>query len=150
VRFWNLDQTADVRRNVFSRELLRTLFVGEDVTSMKANNFYGTSTFVCKVIIKICVGDLEAPTYVSEGGIRCIKISPDGQHIASGDKQGNLRVHDLNTFAPLLSNEAHDSEILTLDYSGAGKGAHFCRLISSQSAICLRLVVEIVYFTSLM
>jgi mitogen-activated protein kinase binding protein 1 len=27
--------------------------------------------------------------------LRCIRISPDGSHIASGDQIGNIRIHDL-------------------------------------------------------
>ena len=29
--------------------------------------------------------------------IRCIKVSPDGRHLASGDEVGNIRVHSLET-----------------------------------------------------
>ena len=56
------------------------------------------------------------------GGIRCIKVSPDGSKIASGDRVGNLRVHSLSTAGEVLQIEtfleAHDAEILSLDYGG--------------------------------
>ena len=29
--------------------------------------------------------------------IRCIKVSPDGRHLASGDEVGNIRIHSLET-----------------------------------------------------
>jgi len=32
-----------------------------------------------------------------ERSIRCVKCSPDGAHLASGDWNGNIRIYDLNT-----------------------------------------------------
>ena len=53
------------------------------------------------------------------GGIRCIKVSPDGTHVASGDRMGNLRVHSVSTGMPMVTFlEAHDAEILSMDYGG--------------------------------
>jgi len=31
--------------------------------------------------------------------IRCIRISPDGKELASGDEVGNIRINDLETEA---------------------------------------------------
>ncbi|RCH86938.1 hypothetical protein CU098_000959, partial [Rhizopus stolonifer] len=42
-------------------------------------------------------------------------MSPDSQMMASGDRNGNLRVHDMNTWEMLTYQEAHDSEILSID-----------------------------------
>nr|DBA14335.1 TPA: hypothetical protein GDO54_005323 [Pyxicephalus adspersus] len=50
-------------------------------------------------------------------GIRSVCVSPNGQHLASGDRTGTLRVHELQTLSELLKVEAHDSEILCLEYS---------------------------------
>ena len=33
----------------------------------------------------------------SSHGFRTICASPDGQHLAAGDRNGNLRIYDLNT-----------------------------------------------------
>ncbi|PNH12931.1 Mitogen-activated protein kinase-binding protein 1 [Tetrabaena socialis] len=49
--------------------------------------------------------------------LRCLRVSPCGRHLAAGDSRGNLRIYDLATFRLLLAKEAHDAEILSLDYS---------------------------------
>ncbi|CAG8668917.1 24793_t:CDS:2, partial [Dentiscutata erythropus] len=46
-----------------------------------------------------------------------ISTSPDGKLMASGDRGGNLRVHDLNTFKKITYQEAPDAEILTIEFT---------------------------------
>ncbi|KAJ0061262.1 hypothetical protein NL108_013931 [Boleophthalmus pectinirostris] len=58
-------------------------------------------------------------------GIRVISVSPDGKHLASGDRNGILRVHDLNSLEQILKVEAHDAEILCLEYSQPDTGVSF-------------------------
>lgn len=48
-------------------------------------------------------------------GIRSLKMSSDGRMMASGDRSGNLRVHDMSSWELLTYQEAHDSEILSID-----------------------------------
>ena len=40
-------------------------------------------------------------------GVRCLRISPDGQTLATGDRSGNIRFvfksHDCTTFQPYFS-----------------------------------------------
>jgi hypothetical protein len=48
--------------------------------------------------------------------LRCVRLSPDGSQLAAGDHKGNLRVYDLRTMALATFKEAHDAEVLTLDY----------------------------------
>ncbi|KAF9912250.1 mitogen-activated protein kinase binding protein 1 [Linnemannia zychae] len=55
-----------------------------------------------------------------ECGVRTVKISPDGRFLASGDKGGNLRVHSLSTLEKLTYQEAHDTEILAIDFTDSG------------------------------
>lgn len=45
-----------------------------------------------------------------------MRLSPCGTQLAAGDQKGNLRVYDLSSMALLTFKEAHDAEILTLDY----------------------------------
>ena len=51
--------------------------------------------------------------------IRCIRVSPDGSELASGDEVGNIRIHSLKTtdFAQKRYLESHDSEVISLAYS---------------------------------
>lgn len=45
-------------------------------------------------------------------------MSPDGQNLASGDRWGNVRIHDVSTMEEVCKIEAHDAEVLCLEYSG--------------------------------
>ncbi|KOB77285.1 Mitogen-activated protein kinase-binding protein 1, partial [Operophtera brumata] len=54
---------------------------------------------------------------VAQGtNIKCVRISPDGQHVASGDRAGNIWIHS-PTGTLLHTLEAHDAEVLCLEYS---------------------------------
>lgn len=56
-------------------------------------------------------------TYDGKNGVRCLKISPEGRHLAAGDRSGNIRICDLEFMDELCKIEAHDSEVLCLEYS---------------------------------
>ena len=53
--------------------------------------------------------------YDQRNGVRCIRISPNGKHLASGDRSGNIRVHELQFMDELCKIEAHDAEVGTKD-----------------------------------
>ena len=57
-----------------------------------------------------------------KNGIRCISISSDGQLLASGDRSGNVRVHDMQFMDEVHKIEAHDSEVLCLEFSKPESG----------------------------
>jgi WD40 repeat protein len=44
-------------------------------------------------------------------GARCIKISPHGRHLATGDRNGNIRIYDLSTLDSICMIEAHIAEV---------------------------------------
>ncbi|CAF0967394.1 unnamed protein product [Adineta steineri] len=52
---------------------------------------------------------------VKVGG-RCIKLSLDGLSLVIGDFDGNIRAFDMITFEQTACIEAHDNEILTVDF----------------------------------
>ncbi|XP_061168980.1 mitogen-activated protein kinase-binding protein 1-like [Saccostrea echinata] len=106
IRIWNLDphmmETESSKRNVYSNELLKIVYVDP------------THTFLKNVSRK--------PADEGKSGIRCIGISPDGRHLASGDRIGNIRVHDLRNMEEIIKIEAHDQEILCVHYSNLTAG----------------------------
>ena len=40
-----------------------------------------------------------------------------GKHLASGDRAGNIRIHELQFMDEMCKIEAHDAEVLCLEYS---------------------------------
>ncbi|KAF9165960.1 hypothetical protein DFQ26_009010 [Actinomortierella ambigua] len=52
-----------------------------------------------------------------ESGIRVAKVSPAGNLLATGDRGGNLRVHDLRTMTEITYQEAHENDILAIDFT---------------------------------
>ncbi|CEP18800.1 hypothetical protein [Parasitella parasitica] len=87
------------RRNIYSRELVKMIYADPDAAEFS------------KVKGDIDFGEDQCPDF----GIRSLKMSADGQMMASGDRNGNLRVHDMNSWELLTYQEAHDSEILSID-----------------------------------
>merc|ERR1719369_2295646 len=63
------------------------------------------------------VGGDGKENYDQKTGIRCLNISRDGTHLASGDRTGNIRIHNLHTMQEMCRIEAHDAEVLSLEYS---------------------------------
>lgn len=54
--------------------------------------------------------------------IRCVRVSPDGKHLACGDYLGNIRIYDLTEALKkgielLKFIEAHNLEVICLAYS---------------------------------
>ncbi|TPX61218.1 hypothetical protein PhCBS80983_g01246 [Powellomyces hirtus] len=116
VRFWNIDgvggnaSAADAEspteahqyfeHNVYSRELLRILYVDRSG------------------ILKLKTKDSGSSDTVASGktGVRALRMTTDGQYLAAGDRLGNVRVYELTHFQQLKYLEAHDAEILTIDF----------------------------------
>jgi WD40 repeat protein len=49
-----------------------------------------------------------------------MRVSPDGKNLASGDRDGNIRIYDLNDVNDIKLQrliEAHDREVICLAYS---------------------------------
>ncbi|XP_071961890.1 uncharacterized protein [Antedon mediterranea] len=104
IRVWNLNHTNsnDVfKKNVYSNELMKIVYVDEEKTHLT---------------------DIKPDTDEGKNGVRCLCITSDGQHLASGDRSGNIRVHDLVLMQEVKCIEAHDSEVLCLSYSKAETG----------------------------
>ncbi|XP_076988161.1 WD repeat-containing protein 62 isoform X2 [Tamandua tetradactyla] len=107
IRFWNLDSSPDShwQKNIFSNSLLKVVYVENDIQHLQ-----DTSHFPDRGSENGIAMDVKA-------GVRVMQVSPDGQHLASGDRSGNLRIHELHFMDELIKVEAHDAEVLCLEYS---------------------------------
>ncbi|XP_039479184.1 mitogen-activated protein kinase-binding protein 1 isoform X2 [Drosophila santomea] len=107
IRVWGLDGCTNndiYRRNIYSKELLKIVYSDEELQFIKDQ---GSSLF----------DKAGNSSYDGRNGVRCIKISPELQHLASGDRCGNIRVYSLVNLRQLTTIEAHESEVLCLEYS---------------------------------
>ncbi|XP_026164217.1 mitogen-activated protein kinase-binding protein 1 isoform X2 [Mastacembelus armatus] len=120
IRLWNIDEHGVQNRNILSQDLQKIIYVDGNIT-----NLLDTDS------ITVTGGNTEkAGSSSSEGqqtdqsraGIRTLRVSPDGQHLASGDRMGVLRIHDLDCMEEILNVQAHDSEILCLEFSKPDTG----------------------------
>ncbi|KAI7882991.1 WD40 repeat-like protein [Lichtheimia hyalospora FSU 10163] len=87
------------RRNIYSRELIKMLYIDTDAAEF--SKFRRDVDFT----------EDQFPDF----GIRSLKMSQDGKLLVTGDRNGNLRVHDMDTWEQITYQEAHDSEILSMD-----------------------------------
>ncbi|XP_028276033.1 WD repeat-containing protein 62 isoform X2 [Parambassis ranga] len=112
IRVWHADPPK-AHRNLYSNDLLRILYVGENTQHLQAEGERGG-----------------AAGADGKAGIRVLGISPDGQHLAAGDRCGNLRIFGLVFLDELVKIEAHDSEVLCLEFSPSSTGV---KLLASAS-----------------
>ncbi|MBN3298722.1 MABP1 protein, partial [Amia calva] len=108
IRLWNTDgHSTTLPRNVISNDLQKIIYMDNNTTSLMDTECTATGN----------TEKSDIQTSENRTGIRTMCVSPDGQHLASGDRTGTLRVHELQTMGEILKVEAHDSEILCLEYS---------------------------------
>ncbi|XP_012933898.1 mitogen-activated protein kinase-binding protein 1 isoform X2 [Heterocephalus glaber] len=121
IRLWNTESSgihgSTLHRNILSNDLIKIIYVDGNTQALLDTELPGGDK---------ADGSLMDPRV----GIRSLCISPSGQHLASGDRMGTLRVHELQTLSEMLKVEAHDSEILCLEYSKPDTGL---KLLASAS-----------------
>ncbi|KAL8219909.1 UNVERIFIED_CONTAM: hypothetical protein K2H54_036096, partial [Gekko kuhli] len=106
IRCWSLENSAHAgfRKNVYTNNLLKVIYVENNTQHLQdSTNVPDRGENVGYLDVK--------------SGVRVLQVSPDGQHLASGDRAGNLRIHELNCMEEVMKIEAHESEVLCLDYS---------------------------------
>ncbi|XP_034459457.1 WD repeat-containing protein 62 [Hippoglossus hippoglossus] len=115
IRVWHADPptAATAHRNLYSNDLSRIVYVGENTQHLQAEG-----------------KKAEAAGADGKSGIRVLGISPDGRHLAAGDRCGNLRIFALEFLDELVKIEAHDSEVLCLEFSPTSTGV---KLLASAS-----------------
>ncbi|XP_045747290.1 WD repeat-containing protein 62 isoform X1 [Mirounga angustirostris] len=107
IRFWNVDNSPDShwQKNIFSNTLLKVVYVENDIQHLQDMSHFPDR------------GNENGTPMDVKAGVRVMQVSPDGQHLASGDRSGNLRIHELHFMDELVKVEAHDAEVLCLEYS---------------------------------
>nr|XP_034187105.1 uncharacterized protein LOC117607479 isoform X3 [Osmia lignaria] len=128
IRVWNLEKDMPsndtlYKRNIYSNELLKVLYIDQELTYLKDLDLAAAGST-----------EKSDASYDGRNGVRSIRVSPDGKHLASGDRSGNIRIHDLSSLEELCLIEAHDAEVLCLEYSKFSKfSAEAPRLLASAS-----------------
>ncbi|KAM9840285.1 mitogen-activated protein kinase-binding protein 1 [Aulostomus maculatus] len=107
IRLWHMEDWTHVHsRNIISSDLLNIIYIDGNTAALQdPENLTNADK----------AGD--GQTAEIRTGIRTICVSPDGKRLSSGDRNGILRVHDLSSMEEILKVEAHDAEILCLEYS---------------------------------
>uniref|UniRef100_H3AH62 Mitogen-activated protein kinase binding protein 1 n=1 Tax=Latimeria chalumnae TaxID=7897 RepID=H3AH62_LATCH len=111
VRLWNTDgcniHGTVLHRNIISSDLMKIVYMDNNTQTLLDLEYSSPGS----------VEKTDTQAADTKTGIRTLCVSPDGQHLASGDRTGTLRVHELRFLGEILRVEAHDSEILCLEYS---------------------------------
>ncbi|XP_029453310.1 mitogen-activated protein kinase-binding protein 1 [Rhinatrema bivittatum] len=129
IRLWNTESSnihgTALHRNILSSDLMKIIFLDNN-TQVLLDLDYNSALVNEKV---------DTQSMDMKVGIRTVCMSPNGQHLASGDRTGTLRVHDLQGLNEMLKVEAHDSEILCLEYSKPETGLNLLATASRDRLI---------------
>ncbi|XP_075581512.1 WD repeat-containing protein 62 [Pelecanus crispus] len=112
IRAWTLENgsVCPIRGSAYSTTLLNVVYVDNNTQHLQdSSNAPDRSENVGHLDVK--------------SGVRVMQVSPDGEHLASGDRGGTLRIHELQFMQEVAKVEAHDSEVLCLEYSKPETGA---------------------------
>ncbi|XP_026739904.1 mitogen-activated protein kinase-binding protein 1 [Trichoplusia ni] len=102
VRLWQL---APQPTNIYSNELNKVFYIDPELKFLKDVDLTTTDKD-------------KAKSYDDKTGVRCVRISPCGSHVAAGDRAGNVWVLAAGGRGGLLHRlEAHDAEVLCLEYA---------------------------------
>eukprot|EP00076_Gallus_gallus_P021541 XP_015142606.1 mitogen-activated protein kinase-binding protein 1 isoform X3 [Gallus gallus] len=124
IRLWNTESSnihgTALHRNILSNDLMKIIYV-DDNTQVLLDTDYNSGGSTDKA---------DTQVMDTKVGIRTVCVSPSGEHLASGDRIGTLRIYELQSLQEMLKVEAHDSEILCLEYSKPDTGL---KLLASAS-----------------
>ncbi|XP_010709608.1 mitogen-activated protein kinase-binding protein 1 isoform X2 [Meleagris gallopavo] len=124
IRLWNTESSnihgTALHRNILSNDLMKIIYV-DDNTQVLLDTDYNSGGSADKA---------DTQVMDTKVGIRTVCVSPSGEHLASGDRIGTLRIYELQSLQEMLKVEAHDSEILCLEYSKPDTGL---KLLASAS-----------------
>lgn len=107
IRVWGLEDCENneyYRKNIYSKDLLKVFYIDDELNFIKDMDNPILSTE-------------KSSSYDGRNGVRCIKVNASNGHLATGDRSGNIRIFHLNNLKLLTTIEAHDSEVLCLEYT---------------------------------
>ncbi|XP_049651876.1 WD repeat-containing protein 62 isoform X3 [Accipiter gentilis] len=112
IRAWTLESSSvcPIQGSTYSTTLLNIIYVDNNTQYLQDSSSAPNRSEN--------VGHLDV-----KSGVRVMQVSPDGEHLASGDRGGTLRIHELQFMQQVAKVEAHDSEVLCLEYSKPETGA---------------------------
>ncbi|XP_010565514.1 PREDICTED: WD repeat-containing protein 62 [Haliaeetus leucocephalus] len=112
IRAWTLESSSvrPIQGSTYSTTLLNIIYVDNNTQHLQDSSTAPDRSEN--------VGHLDV-----KSGVRVMQVSPDGEHLASGDRGGTLRIHELQFMQQVAKVEAHDSEVLCLEYSKPETGA---------------------------
>ena len=139
-----------LKQNIYSKELLKIIYIDNDMSALldidqslqtssadnadsisncssQLNNSVSSSSTITNLPLSSIntfnpTSDTSDKSASSKLGARCLKISPYGNHLATGDRNGNIKIFDLTTLESVCMIEAHDGEVLYLQYSPPESG----------------------------
>ncbi|CAL8298454.1 unnamed protein product [Arctogadus glacialis] len=123
IRLWNTDG-LNTPKNILSQDLVSVTYTDPSLAGLT------DTEGVAQGNQEKAGSGAEPQTSETRTGLRTLCISPDGLHLASGDRMGILRIHDTENMEEILNVQAHDSEILCLEYSQPDTGL---RLLATAS-----------------
>ncbi|XP_075783309.1 mitogen-activated protein kinase-binding protein 1 isoform X4 [Pelodiscus sinensis] len=124
IRLWNTESSnihgTVLHQNILSHDLMKIIYVDGNTQALLDTDYNSGGN----------TDKADAQALDTKVGIRTLCVSPNGEHLASGDRIGTLRIHELQSLREMLKVEAHDSEILCLEYSKSDTGL---KLLASAS-----------------
>ncbi|XP_043910552.1 WD repeat-containing protein 62-like [Protopterus annectens] len=126
IRMWNVAKNSNqanmLQRNIYSSDLLKIVYVDNNVQfleDMPGNSEKAESGSALEM----------------KSGIRVMKISPNAKHLATGDRMGNLRIYEMQFMDEIMKVEAHDAEVLCVEYSTPEMGMNLLATASRDRLI---------------
>ena len=116
---------SKLKRNIYSRDLLKIIYIDSDLSSLCETDESPENTDSVPnsaAGVAATTSGLPNAASVMSMGARCLKINPHGSQMATGDRNGNIRIYDLNSLESVCMIEAHDGEVLYLQYSQPESG----------------------------
>jgi WD40 repeat protein len=116
---WNTNpmRRRNVKRSLWSSDMLHMLDT-MDASNRRLQRHNTDSDAMSPDDVSTGMVDPQVPLHSRSSSIpRCLAVHPSATELAVGDKEGNMKVYNLETMELCSSHSAHNAEILTMHYS---------------------------------